>query len=93
MKSIPHPSGDRHWTRLHPEYRQPWAKLHPEQIDDLCRRFQDGESQSALARQFRVGRTTVWRYLRARGLIGKQGVSRVSRVSSDPRVTGSISGV
>lgn len=66
---IARPSGDQHWTRAHPEYRRPWAKLHPEQLDALIARFQQGESQSELARVYRVGRTTVWRYLKARGLI------------------------
>jgi DNA invertase Pin-like site-specific DNA recombinase len=66
-----HPSGDQHWTRAHPEYRQPWAKLRHRQIEQLCTRFQAGESQSALARAYKIGRTTVWRYLKARGLIGR----------------------
>ena len=56
-----HPSGDNHWTRRRPELRQPWAKLAHDELDDLLRRFQAGEPQTALARHFRIGRTTVGR--------------------------------
>jgi DNA invertase Pin-like site-specific DNA recombinase len=64
---IQRPAGDQHWTRVHPEYRRPWAKLHPEQLAELMRRAKAGESQASLAREFRIGRTTVWRYLKSRG--------------------------
>lgn len=63
------PKGDDHWTRRRPDLRRPWAKLSPDQLDDLVARFRAGESQSALARSFRIGRTTVWRYLKQRELV------------------------
>lgn len=70
MRRNYHPSGDQHWTRQPGVIRQPWAKLLPEQIELLCARYEAGETQTALAQDFRVGRTTVWRYLRREGLIG-----------------------
>lgn len=63
------PSGDRHWTRARPELLPSWKKLKSEQRAELTRRFLSGENESALARDYRIGRTTVWRYLRAQGLI------------------------
>lgn len=65
-------AGDNHWTRRAPELRQPWAKLEASQIDDLCSLFLGGASQSWLARRYKIGRTTVWRYLRSRGLLPAQ---------------------
>jgi len=73
-----HPSGDSHWTRQPGVERAPWGKLEEEKIAVLCARYQAGETQSDLARTYRIGRTTVWRYLRRAGLIGN-GVSSVSR--------------
>lgn len=70
-----HPSGDLHWTRAQPERirRGPdhhAAKLSAEQIEamcEYCRRF--GVNQTWLARQLGVSRQTVWRHLKAAGLI------------------------
>jgi DNA invertase Pin-like site-specific DNA recombinase len=71
------PSGDAHWTRARPELLPSWKKLKPDQRAELTRRFLAGESESALARDYRIGRTTVWRYLRAQGLVKIKGVSSV----------------
>jgi DNA invertase Pin-like site-specific DNA recombinase len=68
-----HPAGDRHWTRQHGVVRQPWAKLSDAQIDELCAYYTQGAFQTWLARKYHIGRTTVWRYLKARNLIGIQG--------------------
>lgn len=71
-----HPSGDRHWTRARPELRRPWAKLQPRQIEQLCALYKMGSSQSHLARRYKIGRTTVWRYLKARNLLPNQANNR-----------------
>lgn len=68
-------SGDAHWTRRTPEKIKcgpdaAGAKLSEAQIDDLCDWWQTGmRNKSWLARKFGVTRITVWRHLRARGLI------------------------
>lgn len=71
--------GNAHWTRARPELLPSWKKLKPAQRAELTRRFLAGESESALARAYRIGRTTVWRYLRMEGLVKVKGVSCVSR--------------
>lgn len=59
------PSGDNHWTRARPELRTPWTKLGKRRMAEFYRRLDAGESQSSLARAFRIGRTTAWRYAHA----------------------------
>lgn len=70
-----HPSGDAHWTRRTPERiprgaAAPGAKLNEAQIDELCDLWRAGtHNKTWLGRRFGVTRITVWRHLRARGLI------------------------
>lgn len=45
------------------------AKLSREQIEEIGFRFEQGASQAWLARKYRVGRTTIWRHLKALGLV------------------------
>ncbi len=74
-----HPSGDQHWTRARPELLPKWKKLKPDKRAELTRRFLAGEHPEILAQTYRIGRTTVWRYLRAQGLVKVRNVSCVSR--------------
>lgn len=69
MRHSNRPSGNFHWTRLHPEYRTPWTKLEPARVDELCTFYRMGSSPDWLAQRFGVGRTTVWRYAKAHGLV------------------------
>lgn len=70
-----HPSGDEHWTRRAPEriprgVTAPGAKLSAFEIDELCAAFASGSrNRSWLARKYGVSRITVWRHLKARGLL------------------------
>lgn len=77
-KRIPnpaHPSGDAHWTRRTPEKIKrgtaaQGAKLRDDDIDLICAFWCSGmRNKSAIARRFGVTRVTVWRHLRAHGLI------------------------
>jgi hypothetical protein len=72
--TIDHPSGDRHWTRRMPDKvlrgtKAPGARLSREQIEEIGFRFKNGAGQSWLARKYGVGRTTIWRHLKALGLL------------------------
>jgi len=73
------PSGDAHWTRARPELLPSWTKLKPAKRAELIARFKAGERADDLAREYRIGRTTAWRYLRKAGLIKTRVVSCVSR--------------
>lgn len=69
-----HPAGDDHWTRREPDKikRGPeaqGAKLSPEEIEEIGFRFKNGANQSWLARKYGVNRVTIWRHLKALGLI------------------------
>jgi hypothetical protein len=68
-----HPSGDDHWTRQPGVKREPWGKLKPTQIDALCARYQAGETPTNLSAFYGIARPTVYRYLRARGLLRTAG--------------------
>lgn len=68
LKRNYHPSGDSHWTRRKGVARERWAKLPPKKIDQLCARYEAGETPTTLALIFRIARPTVYRYLRRRGL-------------------------
>lgn len=81
LKRNSHPAGNAHWTRQPGVQRAPWGKLKPEKRAELTRRYLAGESQGALASEYRIGRTTVWRYLRKQGLVKIKAVSSVSRVT------------
>ena len=70
MRQRTHPSGSNHWTRQPGVERAPWAKLDPKQITALCADYAAGISPTVLARDYRIGRATVYRYLRTAGLIG-----------------------
>jgi transcriptional regulator of acetoin/glycerol metabolism len=69
-------SGDDHWTRRTPDRvargsSAPGAKLTPEQIAALCQEFAANHgAQTRMARKYGVSRVTVWRHLKAAGLIG-----------------------
>jgi len=77
MKNMtnPHPSGDAHWTRRTPERIRRGAashaaKLSTDEIDALCAAYLNAaDTQTGLARTYAVSRITVWRHLRARGLV------------------------
>ena len=46
------------------------AKLTEDQIEEICALFsQAGSGRTWLARSFGVSRVTIWRHLKARGLI------------------------
>lgn len=70
-----HPSGADHWTRRTPEKiaRGPdasGAKLRDDDIDLICAFWRNGmRNKSDIGRRFGVTRITVWRHLKARGLI------------------------
>lgn len=76
------PSGNDHWTRQPGVKRRRWKKFRPADRTELIDRFLAGESQSALARDLRIGRTTVWRYLREQGLVKVKTVSGVPRFNT-----------
>lgn len=70
---IEHPSGPNHWTRRRPELirrgtESHAAKLTREQIKDIGWLFENGASQTWLARKYGVSRYTIWRHLKALGL-------------------------
>ena len=73
-----HPSGDLHWTRQPGVVREPWGKLPPAKRAELIERVKAGERADDLAREYRIGRTTAWRYLRREGLVKTRLVSGVS---------------
>lgn len=70
-----HPSGDLHWTRAQPERikRGPdhhAAKLSAEQIEGMIAYYAKVRpSQAWVARMLGVSRQTVWRHLKAAGLV------------------------
>lgn len=69
------PSGDKHWTRRMPERvrrgaTHPSAKLTPQQIEEVCALFaQFNVARTEIARHFGVSRITIWRHLKAAGLL------------------------
>lgn len=68
-------AGAQHWTRRLPERVRrgtaaSGAKLAPNEIEEITFLFtQCGSSQSWLARKFNVSRITIWRHLKAQGLV------------------------
>ena len=78
MRRSYHPSGDQHWTRARPELLPSWKKLKPEKRAELTQRVLAGENKNDLALEYRIGRTTIWRYLREEGLVKTRNVSSVS---------------
>ena len=67
----PHPRGDQHYTRRHPEKVKrgtaaPGAKLTPPQILLVYAAVDGGANHSVLARALGVSRQTIWRHLKAR---------------------------
>lgn len=69
--TLPHPSGDSHWTRREPNrilrgVDAPGAKLSQAQITELCERHSSGETMPSLAREYGVSRITIWRHIKAR---------------------------
>lgn len=70
-----HPSGDRHWTKRDPDRvlrgtKAPGAKLNAHEIAEMCAAFDAGDTnRSRLARIYGVSRITIWRHLKARGLL------------------------
>lgn len=67
--TIPHPSGDRHWTRAQPERVRRGtdshaAKLTLAQIRTVKLLHDNGVSKSEIARIIGVARVTIWRHLR-----------------------------
>lgn len=76
-KRIPnptHPSGPDHWTRRTPEKikRGPdasGAKLRDDDIDLICAFHLAGANHTALGRLMGVHRKTIFRHLRARGIL------------------------
>lgn len=73
-----HPSGENHWTRRMPERvvrgtAAAGAKLRDEDIDLICAFWRNGwHNKSAIGWHFGVSRITVWRHLKARGLIDRE---------------------
>jgi len=62
--------GDLHWTRRRPDLLPSWKKLKPETIDALCQEFiRNRPPKTWLAKKYGVSRTSVWRYLRTRGVL------------------------
>jgi transcriptional regulator of acetoin/glycerol metabolism len=74
MSSI-HPSGDDHWTRRTPDrlkrgYESHAAKLCAADIEALCAEFRVRQpARTWLAHKYGVSRATVWRHLKAAGLL------------------------
>lgn len=72
---IRHPSGSHHWTRRKPELIKrgpdaPGAKLSAAEIEALCAHYAVYRPRKTwLARRYGVSRITVWRHLRAAGLV------------------------
>lgn len=70
---LPHPSGDRHYSRRHPEWVRrgpdaPGAKLSTEQIAEIYALHDEGANMPELARAYGVSRITIWRHIKARGI-------------------------
>lgn len=67
--------GERHWTHQYPDKVKKGtaasgAKLSQEQIEEICQIYRVYRSkQTVLARRFGISRMTVWRHLKAAGLI------------------------
>jgi hypothetical protein len=68
-------SGDQHWTRRRPDLVRRGAegngaKLSAQDIEQLCAIYaKDRPKQGHLGRRFGVSRATVWRHLKAAGLV------------------------
>ena len=68
-------SGDNHWTRRMPHRVRrgalaSGAKLSEAQIAELCSIYaRDRPKQGHLGRRFGISRVTVWRHLKAAGLV------------------------
>lgn len=68
-------SGDQHWTRRRPELVRRGtegngAKLSAQDIEQLCALYAANRPrQTWLADRFGVSRFTVWRHLKAAGLV------------------------
>lgn len=69
--TIPHPSGEKHYSRQHPEWvlrgpDAPGAKLKPDEIAALREELEEpGANKTHLAKKYGVSRITVWRHARA----------------------------
>ena len=66
---IPHPSGDRHWTRRNPDRIRRGtashaAKLSQAQIEAAQVLHENGYTKTEIARILGVARVTIWRHLR-----------------------------
>lgn len=72
---IARPAGDLHWTRATPERMRRGAdshaaKLSSDQIRALCAEYRTNRpAQTWLGRKYGVSRVTVWRHLKAAGLV------------------------
>ena len=72
---MPRKHGNDHWTRRHPERvargaTHPSAKLTSAQIAEMCDRYRRYHPhQAGMARHYSVSRMTIWRKLKAAGLI------------------------
>jgi len=69
--ALPHPSGDRHWTRRMPDRvlrgtNANGAKLSDTDIARLYQYADGGWLPFELASHFGVSRQTIWRHLKAR---------------------------
>lgn len=67
-------TGDQHWTRRQPDRVRRGtqgnsAKLTDEQVAALCAYYRGGAQQTWLAQKFGISRVTVWRYLKAAGVL------------------------
>lgn len=70
--NLPHPSGDRHWTRREPDRilrgpKAPGAKLSARALKRLYADLDvPGANKTQLAIKYGVSRYTIWRHSRAR---------------------------
>lgn len=63
------PSGDNHWTRRKPDLLPSWVKIGDDRLELLYQEYlRNRPNRAWLARKYGIGRTTVWRYLKKRGL-------------------------
>lgn len=67
-------SGDQHWTRRRPDLvrrgtQGNGAKLGDADVEAICHYYRRGAQQTWLARKFGVSRVTVWRHLKAAGVL------------------------
>jgi len=68
---LPHPRGDRHWTKRTPERIRRGVESHAAKLSgaDIARLYQyadGGWRPCELASHFQVSRVTIWRHLRNR---------------------------